>query len=218
MVEIIESDDLPCLLVGKLLQGWAWMESSLNKVVSSTLELDFMQEAIVCSHLRLMDKQHIARTAINEASELSDEEKAAYKKIINRIGDLSSSHRNVAAHNPFTYLEEERGIKFYYPRAKGKIEPHNVVSWSEQECYSVIHEIYKLANELDALQPKVRAVGKLKPMVSALMGTAPYTAPGRGLLSDLLLKNLENPDSDPDLANHKTTPQTSEDIQKKEKD
>ena len=193
-----------CTLVGSFLQAWALMESQLNEVIGTILELGNLQTVIVCKNIQFRDKIYIARTAVS-ISPLSEDKKTLYEKELNKLADFVLD-RNTAAHDLFMPSEDEMGVEFLVTRAKGKLQFPKVV-WSRKDFRTRVEKAEAFREMLKNLETDAKERIKLLSLAQATAAPTHWLL-GRGHLVDPIPPHEDTPHSDTDPANQKKDDQT----------
>jgi hypothetical protein len=131
MVDLSHLKELPhdirCLaLVGDFLQRWGNLESTLNYVMQTALQLSPLQGAVLSKNVQMRDKIHICKTVIDLY--LYGEAVVIHKKALSDVSDFSLD-RNMIAHDMFIPDPEGDGVEFYVIKAKGRFDIPKV-AWS----------------------------------------------------------------------------------------
>jgi len=149
-LEGLEPHVLAYALVGRFLNTWAFMESALNEAIAIALDLKLLQGIIVTAEIDFLKKIFMVRTAVK--LELFEKQAKEYETLLNGIQKLSED-RNIIAHNFFSMFPEEKAVKFYHYKARGKLDistPTYTISKLESmdaELHDAQRKLSKLGDE-----------------------------------------------------------------------
>lgn len=136
-------------LAGLYLQSFALMEGNLNATIGAALKLSSEQRFILTKNLQLRSKLMSLRTLVSVAP-LPPEKRAAYDKLLQRIGTISDD-RNMVAHDVFGPDDQGDGIEFLVTKASGKLTFPDV-RWSVQDTLDKSEELGAISEQLKKLK------------------------------------------------------------------
>lgn len=152
-------------LVGGYLQHWAMMEMRLNDLLGKVLGLEKLAALVVSKNIQLRDKIKIVRTTIDMHYGFTEEQRAEYKSIIQKIGNLSD-HRNMMAHDFFCASENGDGVNFFVVKAASKLELPDL-NWSIEEFGRRYYELATLAIQIKKIADQLETADLIKALALA---------------------------------------------------
>lgn len=195
-----------CRLVGTYFYHWASMEIQLNSMIGQALKLEQMAEAIICANLKFTDKIHIAKTAVSVSPLLSEDDKRAYKKSLEKVAK-QAVHRNTLAHNAFIPLDQEDlVVEFLITKAKGELK-FPEFQWSTEDFYEKFREIVASTEAIEKMKNRVGIIPR-NSLAAALLGLGSSLNTEPLGFAGLLSPSLEGHMSDMNSASNPKGPDT----------
>ena len=217
----LTTQDTACLLVGRFIQDWSFVEFEINKDIQKLVGLESLEGPILTANMQVRDKIFALKTLLHVFA-ANDADRAVSVEILKRASDMSA-HRNTVAHNMF-WRHEGGGVEFSITKAKGKLSFPNVI-WSESDFAEKTAAMAAIKGELKAavatatrFRARHMAAKDAKNIfANALTGLYAPTggSEGPGGLLDLGQLALATPDSPSPI--HQREPETPKAPRKKSK-
>lgn len=174
--------------VGEFIFFFAGMESELDRLLRSLLNLRLLEGSIITSNIDISTKVYIVRSAVSMIPMNDKETLQSARNDSISVGKVAEK-RNILAHNGFSPTED--GVEFFYFKAKGKVSlPEE--KWTYDDFDQHIAEMIRLSRALSELN-KSLPDHPAKKLAGNLMDIINHSDPGlRPGLAQLIALGTQN--------------------------
>jgi len=186
-----EDDAAACLLVGRFIHHWGFLENALNRSISEFLGSERLISLIVLANIQARDKINALKTLLNTFGP-TDDARTKSAAIMSKIGNLNGD-RNLIAHTMFWAAKEKGAVEFAVTKAKGRLNLPRTV-WRETDFEQRISLMSRAMVEIEPLVKQAVRFQRLHPDPHRRMNALTELGVGSGLG---VLAALYHPDPQP---------------------
>jgi hypothetical protein len=140
-------------LVGRFLQLWALLETTIGNAIGAALRLNKIQEYVLTRNIGFTNKTYVL-SALCSVSQLDYREQKECRLLLQAIRNFSGN-RNIVAHDVFIDYERTDGVEFLLVRAKGKIDFPDM-QWSVDHFEKLFLSLMDFQHAINKLETKLR--------------------------------------------------------------